>query len=182
MTFKIPTFLLMSCFGAVAASESSHSPLDDDEGYLVMALYIDGRVPNSIKLRSQALFGRSDEMSSLKQGQNFKLVKLAAGKYSWDRINVNNVNYFDLRDQSFDITVHARKINYGGHFMVDINDRFNTATFNYVNRSSEVIDYLKNCCEALNQRYPLVFSVDSVDPFIEFYTHLTAGADNKGAQ
>ena len=156
--------LLFSCFNAFAYEE-----LLPNEGYVVIKIIIKETLPESIKLKSNKFSGENYTKSDLKEGDNFELIKLPAGEYHWSRLNELNGRYFNLDEHKFSFKVVAGKINYGGHLLVDINTRFGTANFDYVNRSSTVIDQLEGCCSELLNSIPLIYTGTSVDPFIEFY-------------
>lgn len=160
--------------GPHCAAEPTLSPLADDEGYLALNIVIQSMVPESVKLESAELFGAGHLVRELKSGENFHLIKLPAGEYSWSRIQVNNSYYFNIDDQNFNVSVLPGKINYSGHLLIEIFQYYGTAYFNYVNRSSQVIDALEGCCAELSKQYPLVFTGTSPDPFIDFYHQLLA--------
>ena len=166
-------FLLFSLFLTLPCQAEQHfDDLKEDEGYLVLAVNIEGMIPKSLKLASKATFGSGYTMDSLAFGDNLKIIKLTAGEYTWERLKINRTYRFDLDDEAFSVNVEAGKINYSGHLLVNIYQQFETASFNYVNRSSLVFDELRNCCDALNKKYPLVFTGESQDPFIDFYSNL----------
>ena len=154
-------------------AEQYFDDLKADEGYLVLAVNIEGMIPKSLKLESKATFGRGYIMDSLGYGENFRVIKLSAGEYAWERLKINKTYRFDLDDEAFLVNVEAGKINYSGHLLVSIYRQFETASFNYVNRSSLVFDELLSCCNTLRKKYPLVFTGLSQDPFIKFYSDLT---------
>ena len=146
--------------------------LKENEDYVVLAVNIEGMVPKSIKLSSKATFGGGFIMDSLTYGENIKVIKLDAGEYGWERLRINSSYRFDLDKDTYSIKVEAGKINYSGHLLVNIYRQFETANFNYVNRSSLIFDELQECCEGLTQKYPLAFTGLSEDPFIDFYSDL----------
>ncbi|WNC69929.1 hypothetical protein RI845_07270 [Thalassotalea nanhaiensis] len=170
MRFIIYCILFLS-FNCLAENNVEH--LGEDEGYVILPLVISGMVPESIILEDSDIFGASYKVKKLKAGENFELIILPAGEYKWSKIKVNKSYYFNLEESEFNLTVKKDKINYGGHLIIDINSQFGTANYNYVNRSSQVIKELEDCCKTLTTQYSLTFTGKSEDPYIEFYRSAT---------
>jgi hypothetical protein len=168
MNFKLLIILFFS-FNACA-----YEKLSANEGYVAINIIIKQGVPESIKITSINFLGESYTKSDLKEGDNFELIKLPAGDYYWSRLNIFNGRYFNLKENKFSLKVVAGKINYGGHLLVDINQKFGTANLNYMNRSSTVIDQLDTCCSELLNAIPLIYTGTFVDPFIEFYQNISS--------
>jgi len=166
-------FISFTCF-----AESELENLSENEGYVLLPLIISGMVPESITLKEDKFFGHSYIAENLELGENFKLITLPAGDYTWTKIKINHNYYFDLDKQGFSLTVKKGVINYGGHLIVDINQMFETAKYNYVNRSSQAIDELQNCCVNLISDYSLIFSGGTEDPFIDFLSNASMKGEN----
>ncbi|MFC4701156.1 hypothetical protein ACFO4O_13360 [Glaciecola siphonariae] len=172
-------FLFAVSFGLGAQSTSSLQPLAKNEGYVVIPIIIEGYVPFDVKLEETKAFGESHKVRDLESGLNFSLIKLPAGEYQWSRINFRSNHYFNLEEHDFELHVKPDVINYGGHFAIDINYRFATARYNYVNRSSSVIEKLNEHYPEIFEQYPLIFSGISPDPFIAFYNKLMRQEDGQ---
>lgn len=156
--------LLFPCFNTFA-----YDKLLANEGYVVINIINNDALPQSIKIKSSNFLGVDYTKSDLKEGDNFELIKLPEGEYYWSRLKLKNGRYFNLEDHNFTLKVIAGKINYGGHLLVDVNSKFSTGSFDYVNRSSVVIEQLESYCSDLLNSITLIYTGTSVDPFIEFF-------------
>ena len=166
-------------FSPLIFANSALTPLEQDDAYVVIPLIIEGHIPESIRLQATTIFGKSYKAKELKVGNNFSIIKLPAGEYQWNRITMYNDRFFDLDDNNFKINVRPGVINYGGHLQAKINFRFSTAQFNYMNRSSVVMDKLKESYPDIYEKYPLVFSGHFPDPFISHYKQLVEDRGSK---
>lgn len=155
------------------------SALKDDEGYVVLPIIIDGYPPYNVLLEEKGAFGTSYKVRDIVAGLNFSVIKLPAGHYRWSRINFRSDHYFGIKDNGFNINVKPGVINYGGHLVIDINYRFASARYNYVNRSSSVIDELSTNYQDIYAKYSLEFAGVSPDPFIDFYRGLIDNKEEK---
>jgi hypothetical protein len=160
--------LLLPCFNTFADEK-----LLANEGYVVINIIVKDALPQSVKIKSSNFLGENYTKSDLKVGENFELIKLPEGEYYWSRLNLKNGRYFDLEDNNFTLKVIAGKINYSGHLLVDVNSKFSTGSFDYVNRSSVVIEQLESCCSELLNFITLIYTGRSVDPFIEFFQRIS---------
>jgi hypothetical protein len=161
-------FISFNCF-----SENDLESLGENEGYVLLPLVISGMLPESVTIEEAGVFGDSYRVRKLKAGENFELIILPVGDYKWTKIKVNESYHFNLEEHEFSLTVNKGIINYGGHLIIDINSQFGTAKYNYVNRSSQAIKELENCCKNILSKYSLSFASNSEDPFIEFLRSAT---------
>ncbi|WP_444905212.1 hypothetical protein ACJJIU_11210 [Microbulbifer sp. CnH-101-E] len=156
-------------YNCLAENKDMIPPLSPGEGYAILPLSIHGTPPKSVKLQDPKSFGKSFIFKSPATGNNFKIIKLPAGNYRWTKVIANRNYLFNLKEKQFDLIIHEGAINYGGHLTIDINWTFGTATFDYLNRSSETIEELESCCQKLLEQHPLTFTGNTKDPFIKFY-------------
>ena len=168
---SLKVFLLF-LLSNTAFAEDAIETLEKNEGYVVVPIIIRDEIPWSIRLKGKKMFGGSYTARDLSSGENFQVVKLPAGQYQWSRINLVSDFYFDLENHSFNLTVKPGVINYGGHLILNINRRFGTAQYDYVNRSSLVIEQLTDKFYTLSQQYNLEFTGHSPDPFISHYQNI----------
>lgn len=167
--------LLCASFSCAANTELE--PLENDEGYLVLPVVLKGSIPDSVTIKGEGVFSDGYMFRDLTFGTNFEVIKLPAGSYKWARINVNERTYFTLKKHDFNVEVKPGVINYGGHLVIDVNLRFGTASYDYVNRSSEIIHWLQDCCSDEMSNHPLEFTSSSQDPFIDFYLNIGNGGE-----
>jgi hypothetical protein len=165
-------------FSLSSLADNNIEHLNVNEGYAILPLVISGTIPETITIEGSAVFAESYTVKRLKAGNNYELIVLPAGEYKWTKIRVNKSYYFDLEDHEFILTVRKNNINYGGHLIIDINSQFGTAKYNYVNRSSQIIKELEDCCNTIMPKYPLIFTGDSEDPFIDFYRNAVSEGSN----
>lgn len=163
--------------------------LGEGEGYVILAVVSTGSTPESLKLEERAFFGNSHTFRDLADGENIDLVRLPAGEYHWTRADlighvyvtfkgerreISSPRYhFDLDDGRFTLTVREGVINYGGHLLVDLSS--GTGYIHYVNRTSQALNALERCCNALLEKYPFVVPASYEDPFLQFYRKLVVG-------
>lgn len=171
--------LLVTSYFPLGYATTALEPLEENEAYVVIPLIVEGHIPDYIRLESTSSFGESYRAKDLVGGESFSVIKLPAGEYQWTRINMHNDRFFDLEDNNFKINVKAGVINYGGHLKVKINYRFSTAQYNYMNRSSVVMDKLKQEYPEIYGSYPLIFAGHSPDPFIAYYQQLVEEGASK---
>jgi hypothetical protein len=172
-------FILLLCVSFYCLAENDIGPLGENEGYVILPLVVSGLIPESVTIADSNLFGNSYKVENIKGGNNFNIIRLPAGEYKWSKVRLHKSHYFNLKDKEFNLTVKSGVINYGGHLIVEINPEFGTANLNYVNRSSQIIKELEECCINLMVKYQLTFAGNSEDPFIEFYRAVIAGRVSK---
>lgn len=73
----------------------------------------------------------------------------------------------------FGMRVEAGKINYGGHLFVD--NHWSRASIRMVNRATETIDHLADCCQNLLDEHQLVYARGGGDPFLDYLSTLGDG-------
>lgn len=166
--------LFFSLFALISLNVQSNTlePLDDDEGYLVVATNIDGFVPRHLTLSGESIFQGGYLMDELKIGNNIRIIKMKAGSYHWSKLKINKTYLFKLEEDKYILNVEAGKINYSGHLIVNVYPQFGTADFRFVNRASQVFDEIESCCENLLEQTPLLFNGTGVDPFVDYFSGL----------
>ena len=175
MRFITFCFLIMSFYSL--AQDNPKEPTEK-EGYVALPIIISGATPESISITGASFFDSGYKIKELVSGNNFKLITLPVGNYKWKRIKLNDSYYFNLEDLEFNISVKKGVVNYSGHLIIDINNRYATANYRYINRSSQTLEELKSCCEEIISDYPLVFTAKSQDPFIDAIKQATIGSSN----
>lgn len=150
----------------------------EKEGYVALPIVISGATPKSVTISGEGVFDSNYKVIELEPGENFRLITLPEGNYKWKKVKLNNNYYFNLKDLEFSVSVKKGVINYGGHLILDINDRYATVNYRYINRSSQTIEALESCCATVMSNYPLVFSAKSKDPFIDAINKVTTGGSN----
>lgn len=154
-------------------------PLNDNEGYLVVATNIDGFIPRHFTLSGESIFQGSYLMDELTFGDNIRIIKMKAGTYHWSKLKINNTYSFKLEEDKYTLKVEAGKVNYSGHLIVNVYPQYGTANFRFVNRVSQVFDEIENCCDSLLENTPLIFNGTGADPFVDYFSRLKIKEGNK---
>ncbi len=173
--------LFFSLFSLISLNVQSNTlePLDDDEGYLVVATNIDGYIPRNLTLSGESIFQGGYLMEELALGNNIRIIKMNSGVYHWSKLKINKTYLFELEEDKYSLRVEAGKINYAGHLIVNVYPQHGTADFRFVNRLSQVFDEINDCCESLLEQTPLVFNGTGVDPFVDYFRDLQVKEVNK---
>ena len=155
------------------------SPLDNDEGYLLLAFTLEnGYRPIYVTLKSDSVFGDHVKMEPIYMNTNYKLVSLEEGTYYWDRIYFTEQHYMDISDFDFTISVKKGKINYGGHLALysEMNmqqsEFLGGARFNFNNKSSKALFYLEKEYAKLLAQYELIYTGNENDHFYNYIQSL----------
>ncbi|BBM03551.1 hypothetical protein [Microbulbifer sp. GL-2] len=167
--YKILFYIFLYLASQDGLAKEFIEPLSPGEGYAVLALVISGEVPKSVKIQTPKLFGKSYLFEDLSDGNNFKIIRLPAGEYRWTKVTTNRNSYYKIKEKEFNLNIQEGSINYGGHLTINTNWQFETAEFDYINRTSQTIEELEKCCLTLLNEYPLLFTERAKDPFIKFY-------------
>lgn len=149
-------------------------PLADDEGYAVIAIYSKG-YSETILLEGSGLMN-SHKFGPLNYEQQFEVMKLPAGTYTWSEIyertgsvakgNILKV-YYDIADQDLTFTVQAGKLNYVGLLMIE--KRGNSMRTRLLNRTSIILKILEQDHAQYLEHYELVNGIYPNDHYIGFY-------------
>ncbi|MEJ2417318.1 MAG: hypothetical protein P8Y45_10390 [Exilibacterium sp.] len=113
--------------------------LVDGEGYLLLA------VDTSINLDFIHITGtKSARLTSddLQKGSRYILIKLPAGNYEFNKIQLSNVYNYSMKSDIWRFEVKENAVNYIGNLMVRHYDFGSRAYFELINRSSFALQYL----------------------------------------
>ena len=171
---------IINCLFIVLVSVCSHSsfalePLDKDEGYILIAIYIEsGYLPTKVTLEGSG-WGNDITVKNFKGHENYRLLPVEAGTYKFSRLYLDKRNYFDLEDREFVINVVPGNIKYAGDLSVQtgMNSGFSGsildgAAFFFNNKSSLALNYLeRNNLEVLSE-FDLHYSGQQRDHFFDF--------------
>jgi len=143
--------------------------LGSNEAYLLLAVHVHDVVPHKIMLKGDGLLS-SESMTDIVPGDQYKLISVAPGKYTFSKIYQNKLlkdAYWNIEDQEHTITVKPGVINYGGHLITELGFG-DIAHFRMKNRSSLALEYLSNCCGDLLNAYKLDYTGLVSDPYLKF--------------
>jgi len=163
-------FVLLSLLPLTTqASTDISMPLAEDEGWAIIAIYSKGYA-EKIELSGSG-FGNNHTFGPLDYSQEFQIVKLKAGKYSWERVikkvgeNGRQKSDFSHLDLNFEIT--AGNLNYVGLFMYESNG--STFSAKILNRTSIILSILKQDFPQYLKKYDVVNGIYPSDRYIDFF-------------
>jgi len=158
-----------------AQANPSITPLKPGYGYLLVAVEAYGLAPSKILLKGNK-FLASTSVADLKLGNNYQLIALPAGEYTYNQVynhqQINNETYWDILNHNYSIQVQADAISYGGHLVSSIDESY--AEFLFRNRSSQAWAYIKQCCSQLLKTTTFDYTGHYPDPFLEILKSSTA--------
>jgi len=143
--------------------------LGDNEGLAIIAFYAFGLAENVRINRRGSLVGNI-EFGPVSDGEYFRIVKVKAGTYNWDRISRETLlgkYYHDYGDRDFTFTVTAGKLNYTGVFVYDTEGNMARGSLN--DRTSIVITMLEQRYPDLVDRFEIANGLVPKDKFINYY-------------
>lgn len=168
---KIASFacsLVLASWLSYAQAKLSITSLKPGYGYLLVAVEAYGLAPSKILLKGNK-FLTSTSVASLKLGNNYQLLALPAGEYTYNQIynhqQLNSDTYWDILNHDYSIQVQADVISYGGHLVSSIDESY--AEFLFRNRSSQAWAYINQCCSQLLRTNTFHYTGHYPDPFIE---------------
>jgi hypothetical protein len=146
--------------------------LSDNEGLVVIAIRTNYRNINTeYILKSESFFGDNATIGPISTSYYFDVIKLASGKYYWEKIKWNKggngqYNYFNFDDTDLNFQVEAGKLNFAGEFISKvINER---GYGDISDRSSKLIDNMKETFPLLLKNYDWSNSMAAHDPYLMF--------------
>ena len=159
--------------------------LDADEGLLLVTL--DTEFPlEAVYMKQEGAVLNSRVLKNVVAGRTTALVRLAAGRYGWDKLRIGNwgrswswsdYNLGDDPESFFD--VRAGVINYPGDLLVK-SISSGVSYIQRMNHATLAIDWLDaNNPDLLKQR-ALVYSGPYADPFPAYYLKARDSAGGKG--
>ncbi|MEM1262359.1 MAG: hypothetical protein AAGH76_08175 [Pseudomonadota bacterium] len=145
-----------------------------NEGLVVLAMYIDGRVMR-LTLDKRGSMTGARAFKNVKVGQFFRIIKLPAGEYQWTTVRTSEeltrsyfadrtLYYYDFRDRDLSFKVEPGKLNFTGVLMysgsgyADIKDR-----------TSIVMRLVENRYPEFLERYPAVNGLVPGDKYLDFF-------------
>lgn len=155
--------------------EAGKSPaLGADEGLLLVT--IDTEFPlEAVYMKHEGAVLNSRVLKNPAAGRSTVLVRVAAGRYGWDKLRIGNWarswSWWDYRlgsDPESYFDVRAGAINYPGDLVV----RRITASRSYIQRMDRAllaIDWLESSYPELLKQWPLVYTGPYADPFPAYY-------------
>ena len=155
--------------------DSGESPaLDAGEGLLLVT--IDTEFPlEAVYMKQEGAVLNSRVLKNPAAGRTTVLVRVAAGRYGWDKLRIGNWarswSWWDYRlgsDPESYFDVRAGAINYPGDLVV----RSISANRSYIQRMDHAllaIDWLESTNPGLLKQWPLVYTGPFADPFPAYY-------------
>lgn len=174
MTF--PTFhrciigaALMLSQAAFSSDQIDIPKLGSNEGYLLLGLYVHDIIPSKVMLKGDG-FLSTQSMTDLVPKDQYKLIAVKAGNYTFDRVYnnalLNKDVYWNLEPVDFTVKVEAGTISYGGHLITEV-QASRQASFRMRNRGSQALSYIESCCSQLLSKYKLTYTGKVSDPYLQ---------------
>lgn len=168
--------LALVFWSCVTQANPSKTALKPGHGYLLVAIEAYGLAPSKILLKGNK-FLASTSVASLELGNNYQLIALPAGEYTYNQVynhqQLDNETYWDILNHGYSIKVQADIISYGGHLISSIDESY--AEFLFRNRSSQAWSYINQCCSQLLKTNSFHYTGHYPDPFIEILKSSIAG-------
>ena len=165
-------------------SHAALPPLDEGEGYVIIAAYADGYA-ESIVLEGEGIFN-TYTFGPLNNAQLIEIKKLPAGRYQWTEISEENGSLakgnklkieYNVSDDNLSFTVKPGVINYTGLLMIEkLGSRMRVRQ---LNRTSIILKILEQDHGEDIQGMTIVNGLYPNDHYIEFYQAMAA---EKGKQ
>lgn len=177
---NVVRFLICAlCLWVAAAHAGGCEPKDrpielkGDDGLLALEIDSTNYVTGVHVERRGSVFGAT--ATGLGDGHVLCLMKLSAGDYRWDRIDVGVMNHFYAQatyihvpdEPLFRFHVDAGVINYGGDFNLQLVG-FMRLAMDVVNRSARMLIALDTQFPGLRTKYPLRYQGSTPDPWLDF--------------
>jgi len=149
----IMLFIMAGCAKSVSSIKTDQNKvLTNEAGYLLIG------VETHRDLKGIHISGSRDILLSyndLRQGSNFILIDLNAGKYVIEKIQLNNYWRIEMENEDYwDIEILPGKVNYVGHINIAKSGIWQTSYhIELVNKSSYAIEFMeKNFPKTLANR------------------------------
>ncbi len=161
--------MLMASSQAFSENKIDIPKLGSNEGYLLLGLYVHDIIPSKIMLKGDG-FLSTESMVDLIPGDQYDLIAVKAGEYTFDRVYnnalLNDKVYWDLEPIDFTVKVEPGTISYGGHLISEV-QASRQAFFRLRNRGSQALKYLEYCCSDLLKQYKLKYTGKVSDPYLK---------------
>lgn len=143
--------------------------MEEDEGLAIIAFYAIG-LAQEIRINRRGSILGNVQFGPVTDGEYFRIMKLKAGTYFWDRISRDTIIgtfYHDYSKRGFEFHVEPGKLNYTGVFVYDSDGQRARGSHN--DRTAIVITMLEQRYPELLDRFELVNGLVPDDPFIDYY-------------
>jgi len=161
-------FLLTGCVKNVSSIKADQDKtLTNKAGYLLIG------IETNRDLKGINISGSTDILLSykdLRQGSNFILIDLKAGKYIIEKIQLNNYWRVEMEDEDYwDIEVLPGKINYVGHIEIGTSGFWQTYShIELVNKSSYAIEFMEKKFPKILTNREIHYGGPGDDAFFDF--------------
>lgn len=150
--------------------------LDEDEGYLLLALETDEEIDSMI-IKSDK-FGGNLNFREVQPGHNIALIKLKAAHYHWDASmyygKKARVRFTYAKDE-YDFRVEPGVINYPGTWNSTLHFTHSNKVYQIITKNnllSTELDQLENINPQIFENYDLKYQGKYQDNFFSFYKNL----------
>jgi hypothetical protein len=147
----------------------SFETMADDEGLAIIAFYAFGYA-ETVRINRLGAMTGSFDFGPVNNGEYFKVVKLKAGDYRWEKITQKFWGmgyYFTLDHRELRFSVAPGKLNYTGAFVFDASGQYARISLN--DRTAIVLTMLEQRYPDLLERFEITNSLVPEDRFINFY-------------
>lgn len=164
----IAMVLLSGCASTVTSIKQDQDKiLTQEKGYLLLG------IETNLDLKSIRINGPQNiELSSkdIKEGSNYFLLDLEAGKYTLDQVRLNKYWRRDLTDEEhWQLEVTPGKISYVGHLEVTTwGYSYPITKAELINRSSEALEFLEKTFPRILKNRPINYGGPGQDGFYDF--------------
>ncbi len=158
----------------------SFETMADDEGLAIIAFYAFGYA-EKVRINRLGAATGTIEFGPVSNGEYFKVLKVKAGDYRWEKITQKFWNmrfYFTLKHRDLSFSVAPGKLNYTGALVFDASGRYARISLN--DRTAIVLTMLEQRYPDLLDRFEITNSLVPEDRFIDFYLNEKSGME--GAQ
>lgn len=142
--------------------------LKADEGFVLVAVDTDLDL-RYVSVRSTNRLFTGDRLRDIKEGRNWGLYVMPAGRYRWDSLHAGWIRWVMREDKEFEFESRAGEITYAGDLI------YHGMRFHVANRGLSALDWLQREHPAIAARYAFTYSGHYPDPFPAFYQAERAG-------
>lgn len=184
MKFRHFLVALISPLFFCTLAHAALPPLEENEGYVIIAAYADGYA-ESIVLEGEGMFN-THTFGPLNHAQLIEIKKLPAGRYQWTEIFEENGSLakgnklkieYNVSEDDLSFTVKPGVINYVGLLMIEkLGSRMRVRQ---LNRTSIILKILEQDHKDDIQGMTIVNGLYPNDHYIEFYQAMAAKKGEK---
>jgi len=154
----------------------------DDEGLAIIAFYAFGYA-EKVRINRLGAATGTIEFGPVTNGEYFKILKVKAGDYRWEKITQKYWNtqfYFTLKHRDLSFSIAPGKLNYTGAFVFDASGQYARISLN--DRTAIVLTMLEQRYPDLLERFEITNSLVPEDRFIDFYLNEKSGIEGTQAR